>query len=293
LKASLFFAAFLYPFYKGLTLWQSNLSGAKRFKYLSFLKASTSIITNALILFLIIGFDIADYLFLIIAYMFIPSLLNIVMSTIDFCRFFKEERVEDKGNMITYGLNTSFFTAVHTIALRLDEFILFYLVAPQVMAVFAIANRIPELLRGVTQTLASILAPRFAKHQKITKEIYKAIKLYSFGFAGFVIALTFTIYPDIMLFLFSDKYSDAIFYSQIIMFSLVIGNMANLNFRFIRSQNDSKSYNNVTLIISIVKILASIALVPFFGIWGAIASLFLYRIAMLVSVEYIIRKKYT
>lgn len=292
----LVFASLFFPFYQGLTLWQGRLSGGKKFKLLSVLQGVTSIVTYLIIIYILIEYEPEDYLLLIIIYLFIPSSLNLIMFLVDWLAYKKEtivEEDEENESMMSYGLKTSFFSGFHSVALRLDSFVLFYLISPEVMAIYTIANKIPEMLRSVTQTLATILAPRFAKNAKLTSAISNAIKLYSLGFGVAIIVLTFTAYPYLMNFLFSDKYADATLYSQIIMCSLIIGNVANLKFRFIRSHKDSESYKNVTLIISFTKVLTAIILIPIVGIWGAIASLFLYRIAMLVSVEYIIRKKYT
>jgi len=49
-------------------------------------------------------------------------------------------------------------------------------------------------------------------------------------YGGLIILAAFTIYPYVMDFMFGKKCSEAIFYYQIIMCSLVIGNVANLNF---------------------------------------------------------------
>ena len=286
-------AALLFPFYRGLTIWKNYRSGLNKFKELSILSSTAHIATNLAILFLLIGYDVSDYLLLIIAYMLIPAGINIAMSLVDFASTqIRTDKTEPEDGMIEYGLKTSAYSALHTLAFRLDHFVLFYLISPEALALFAVANRIPEMLREVTQTLAAVLAPRFAKHSFMTREISKAITLYSLAIGSLIILVTFTIYPFFMTCLFGDLYSDSIFYSQIIMCSLVIGNVATLNFRYIRSQKDTRNYRNVILAISAIRILAIVILVPLFDIWGAVASIFVYRVSMTLMTHGIISKEY-
>jgi O-antigen/teichoic acid export membrane protein len=95
-----------------------------------------------------------------------------------------------------------------------------------------------------------------------------------------------------MLFLFSDNYADAIPYAQALLCSVTIGNMATLRFRFIRSKIDTKSHRTVLISTSLARILTSLILIPLFGVAGAVASAFLYRIYMTVVVNIMIKKNY-
>lgn len=288
-------AAILFPLYRGLTLWKNKKSGEKKFKELSILNNTIQILTNIAMLILITQVKVSDYIPLIIAYLLIPTLFNVVLSITNADPKPEEEENDNKESdkeLMDYGLKTSFYAILHTISQKLDHFILFYFLAPETLAFYAIANRIPEMLRQVTQTLCSVLAPRFAVREKYTNEVKKPIRLYGIAFGAFIIAITFTIYPHIMLWLFSEKYQDSIFYSQIIMMSLVIATFANLKFRFIRSHKDSESYKKVMLTISLVRICCVVALVPLLGVWGAVIALIAYRLTMMVIVELIIRDKY-
>lgn len=296
-SSSLFWAivliAVLFPFYRGLTIWKSYLLGLKKFKNLSFLNSASHIVTHASMIFVLFNFDTSSYILLILLYILVPSALNIGMSIFDRKVCTKDKDVPLEEGIMDYGLKTSFYSALHALAFRLDHFVIFYFISPEVFALFAVANRIPELLRGVTQTLAAVLAPRFATASFITSDVKKSIHWFSISYGLLIIVMAFTIYPYFMDFMFGEKYADAILYSQVIMCSLIIGNVANLNFRYIRSQKDTHSYKLVMLTISFTRILTVIILVPLFGIWGAIASMFVYRLSLLLIVNYIIKTKYS
>lgn len=293
LYIGLFYAAFLFPFYRGITIWKNYRAGLKKFRNLSFLNSGTHIATQLVTLILLIFFNIQDYLFLVIVYMFIPSVVNIFMLVVDYFSCIKGQTHELEEGIISYGLKTSVYSAIHTVSFRLDHFILFYFIAPEALAVFAVANRIPEMMRGVTQTLASVLLPRFARYKTITHDIRKSVRLYSIGFGFVVLLVTFTIYPIFMTFLFGHAYDDAILYSQVLMCLVIIGNSPTIYFKYIQSQKDSGSFKNIVVITSIVRVITVLILVPLWGIWGAVASVFFHRVTSMLVIDYMIKNNYT
>ena len=98
--------------------------------------------------------------------------------------------------------------------------------------------------------------------------------------------------PKLMLILFGDSYEPSIVYAQVLLASIAISVFHNLKFRYVMSQLDSDSFRGYSIYTSLARITFSVMLIPFFGVWGAIASTVLYRVISVLYIEIIMRKKY-
>jgi O-antigen/teichoic acid export membrane protein len=282
-------AAVFFPFVHGLLQWHSIQIGKE-----DFIKNLTH---KGGELFLMYGLIIAGVILmpgtLLIPLLFtllIPALHNGFMTIISYRSVPNDSPVEDGS--ITYGVKTTIYSAANIISMHLDKLLLLFFLSPAAVASFVAADRIAELFRNITTDISVILSPKFAKYDHYTRQLDQYLKLFVFTFGVATIAFAFTLLPPLMLFLFSDNYADAIPYAQALLCSVTIGNMATLRFRFIRSKIDTKSHRTVLISTSLARILTSLILIPLFGVAGAVASAFLYRIYMTVVVNIMIKKNY-
>ena len=110
-------------------------------------------------------------------------------------------------------------------------------------------------------------------------------------FVGLVIVIiAFAIIPVIFNLLFTNEYEHAIFISQILMLSLVVGQVAQWKRVFLNSKLDSVAIKHITLKSNFIRIGTSAILVPLFGISGAVISTFIYRLANAYFVSEQIKK---
>jgi O-antigen/teichoic acid export membrane protein len=107
-----------------------------------------------------------------------------------------------------------------------------------------------------------------------------------------ILLFTFTLVPWIVTLLFGESYKEAIPYTQALLCSVAIGNHAILRNRFVNSKLDKKSNRDIAASTALIRILASVILVPIFGIVGAIVSAFIYRISTVFVLNYIIKHRY-
>jgi O-antigen/teichoic acid export membrane protein len=197
-----------------------------------------------------------------------------------------------EAGSISYGTRTTFYSAFNTLANQTDKLLVFYFLSPASLAIYYAAERIPELTKGLVQDAAAVMAPRFAKRDRYTTELDRNLRIMGLLVGVAILILAFAILPWAVTILFGDAYNDSIPYAQALMCSVAIGNVATLRYRYVASKLDEASARIVNVGMSVVRIAASVVLVPLYGILGAVISAFIYRITMVMIVHAIIKKRY-
>jgi O-antigen/teichoic acid export membrane protein len=202
-----------------------------------------------------------------------------------------KEKPAEEG-VIPHGMQSSFFTSFLIVSNYIDKILLFYFINPAALALFVAAERVSDLLKTAVQDMASALAPKFAKTKNYTEKLDKFFKILCIAFGAGLVIFAFTFLPYLILLIYGEKYADAIPYSQALMCAAALGNLASIQFRFIRSKLDTKNFRDIVVGTSLFRIVISAILIPLFGLKGAVISAFIYRIAMSVSINYVMRKDY-
>lgn len=289
LSAGLIIGALLLPFYDGLSQWRNVKIGEEHFT--AFFKQETlwqflmhaSMVTVALMF----PHEIA---LPVLVFLGVPALLNTIFTVRDFRSIKREE--SDEPESIAYGIKTSFYAAFNTVAVNADKLFLFAFLSPTATAVFVAAERIPEVLRNMVQDAIAVYAPRFAREEAYTKKLDDMLKKTALGIGLCVAIFALTLLPLILTFIFGETYSESVFYSQVLCFSVAIGNASNIRFRYIRSKLDTDNFAKITVVTSLLRVLMSALLIPLYGVAGAVASAFAYRVIMTLTVDWVIRTHY-
>ncbi len=282
-------AAISLPFYEGLSQWRQISLGKENFK--SFFKLETAwqfaMHASMIVVALIFPNNIP---LAVLVFLGVPSVLNTVLTIRDLRALKPDETNEPES--IRYGIRTSFYAAFNTLAVQSDKLLLFLFMSPASVAVFVAAERIPELMRNLVQDGIAAMAPRFARECSYTKDLDRALKMSALILGLLIAAFSVTILPWLLILIFGEEYAESVPYAQALALSVAVGNAATLRYRFIRSQLDSKSYAKITITTSVFRVMSSALLIPLFGIAGAVASAFAYRLIMSLSVDWTLRKHY-
>jgi O-antigen/teichoic acid export membrane protein len=282
-------AAVLFPMAYGLTQWKALSLGQERFNELLLHDGGCSVLTYALV----IGSTLlwpGDYLYTIVVMFLVPAVYNLVITILKYRKIPIDAAIEQQN--VRYGIRTSFYSGLGAIGANLDRVLVFSLMSPSALALFVAAGRIPDLLSSAIQDIAAVLAPRLAKHESYTKRVDNIFMAMSLGYGVIVFAFAFLVIPWIVPTLFGANYSDAVPYAQALTCSVMVGTLSSLRFRFVRSRIDERGYRDVMLISSIVRLGAFVALVPPFGIVGAVGAVFIYRVSLALIVRTVIKRHY-
>ena len=284
-----FIAASLFPFARGLTQWKAVKSGEENFPAIFKLEGTAIFIMNILIIGGVILVP-GTLLIPLVILLAIPALQNCLITFLNLKTIKRDVPKEDKS--ISYGIKTSLYGGFNTVANHSVKLLLFFFLSPAILAIYIAANQLAELVRNMVQDIAAVLAPRFAKHSHYTARLDRAIKMFSLGIGLLIIGFAFTLLPWVLVTIFGESYREAIPYSQALLCSVVIGNIATLRFRFIRSRLDAASFRNITIITSFTRVLAAVILVPLWGLVGAVITAFIHRFSLVIITHFIIKKHY-
>ena len=282
-------AAILFPFVHGLLQWKSIHMGEEKF-CTYFLYNSLSLLIMYPLIIVSVIFIPGTLLVPLTLVLVIPSVFNLLMTIVNYRQIQVNAPVED--NNISYGIKTTFYTSFYTVAMQVDRLLLFFFLSPVALATYVVADRIADIFRNITQDLSVVLAPKFAKCDSYSRKLDRYLKVFVLVYGVIIIIFAFTMLPWLMVVLFGEKYIDSIPYAQALLCSVTIGNIATIRFRFIRSRIDAISFRNVTVYTSLGRIIISLILIPWFGMLGAVISVFLYRLLHTKVVNEVIRKNY-
>jgi O-antigen/teichoic acid export membrane protein len=284
-----FSAIFLFPFMYAFTIWRGYRIGQENF--FSYTKIETlSLIFTYVAMLLVIHFFQGQYIGPFLCFIIIPSVINVLMTI----RIWRQIPVNSpvENGVIRHGIHSSIYAAIPTSSVYIDKLLLFFFLSPSALALFAASDRLAELLRAAIQDAATALAPRFAKTNSYSDRLDTILKMSSLVFGILLMIFAFTILPFIITFIYGSQYESAIPYAQALVFSVAIGNLASLQFRYIRSKLDTKNFRNIMIYTSLARIIMSLVLIPLLGISGAVISSILYRIILTSTTNYVIKKDY-
>lgn len=277
-KSLLLVLALCYTPYYGMRQWATYQNG--RGKYT--LTAGVNFTGNLLILATIFTFYSLDALTLVNAFAIsfvIPSLLHALGFALT-----KPHGTRVEIGSRDYGVKTTVFLIPNILSNHADKFILLASLDLASVGLFAVAERVTEAAKSVIQSAVSLLAPRYARSEwslQLSREVMLASLV---GAIAIILISIFAIQP-IVVACFGDEYAEGAKVAVYMFLTLVFVVPATMQFRFIQSKLDVDAFKRIQVSISIVRIMLSVILIPIWGIWGAVASLWLYRMYMVFVVS--------
>jgi O-antigen/teichoic acid export membrane protein len=255
------------PFCESFTSYQSLLSGKKHF----------DVLTKYLILSQIFCFFVAlltlfltDSIFIVLCSYFSSwTLVRYIFLKISLKKFVENDR-EDPG-VLTYGKHLSAMNLLSTISNNLDKILLFHFLGPIQVAIYSFATAVPEQIKNVLRNLSTLAAPKFAQTSKevLQKTIWKKIWLYMILLA--LINAAYIFVAPFIFGIFFPTYTEAIFPSQI--FSTSIITLALLiPISILQAHQETKALYWFNISFAATKIISTVILVSFFGLFGAVLA---------------------
>lgn len=284
-----FLASVLFPFAHSLKQWKSFQAGKEKFSSLFVIEGAFSLLTALLVIGISVSFPGA-IIWPLLVVMAVPAVQNLIFTGYLLKKISHYAAIEEES--IRYGLKTTVYSSFNIIANHLDKLLIYGFVSPASLALYFVAERMSELTKSIGQNFASVLAPRFAKTERYTDSLDKILNLFTIVLGAGIILFAFTALPWVMEILFGENYIEAIPYAQALLCTVAVGNHASLRNIFVNSKLDEKSNRDVTISISLIRIIASAVLVPLFGIIGAVISTFIYRASTVLILHHIIKTRY-
>ena len=234
------------------------------------------------------------------AFLFDGSLLPIVIAAlagpaaVNLLATFHQARLSVRGRAmedrsLKYGLLTTAYQVPSIISEHLDKVALFFLFSAETLAVYAVALRIPQLTRILVGETNSTLGPLFARQ----KDYSPALRRFSAGLsllymATAVVGALFVV-PYVLPLLAGQAYEAAVPYAQFMTVGVAIGFLGDVQFRFVKSQLDSRSYLQITVWFAAINAPLVLALGYAFGLPGVVAAYMLKYLAFTFICSLVVR----
>lgn len=280
-------AAIVFPVSSGLVTWMPFLAGKENFRLQAVAMGSTLAAGNGIIIILGLA-KVAPLWLLVVVSLGSVGLLNIWMTRRSFLVTCSSGEIEP--NSIAYGLRTSMYSVANVVGNYLDRVLLYLLISPESLAIFAISERIPELLKKNIQSFTEAIIPTMSRKESYTASMDAKINKSGVMASAVILILAFAVIPWLLPLLYTEGFQESVVFCQMLLVSMCIGMFATLKFSYIKAKMDERSFRDITLGISGARILFSVLLVPSLGLLGAALSSIAYRCVTFSLVSYYIKR---
>lgn len=192
-------------------------------------------------------------------------------------------------HLLSYGKSLTIFNVISRIIASIDQIVLFNILGPVQVALFALASAVPNRIQSLLRIAGTVAFPKLAQRplNTISKTLPRKCLLFGLLIIGLII-FYIVLAPFVFTLLF-PRYLPALQYSQF----LVIYNLGAITYpissALFAHKHVKENYAIATTNL-IVKIIALIALVPLVGIWGAVVSTVLAAFSTIGLSFYFLKK---
>lgn len=188
-----------------------------------------------------------------------------------------ENSAEDPG-MRRYGFHLTAMGIMGAVADKIDSLIVFTLLGPSALAVYAYAIAIPEQLKGLVKNMGAVALPRFAERSmtEIRQSIARRLVLLTMGLAA-TAALYALAAPRLFALLF-PVYRAAVPYTEWYAPVIVLTGITATITSVLQAHQKTRALYAVSNGSAIVLVLAIGPLTYWYGIAGAIGAQALFRL---------------
>lgn len=268
IATALFIIAPFLPFVYSLSLYSALLNGKKDFKTQGTYNFITQLVLTAS---LIASVFLSKNLFLLIFVLFaVQTGINLLFHF----RTLKRNPPNDKENSeaITFGKHLSFIGVLDIIAINIDEVLIYNFLGTVSVAIFSFALLIPKQIDSfLVRILNPLSIPKFAQknQEELKATLLKKIVKFSL-FMALAVVCYMAIAP-IFFKIFFPQYMSSVRYSQIASLILLFSPFMFINFYF-KAHLKTKNLYLTGIADRILRIIFLAALLPLYGIWGAIVA---------------------
>jgi len=279
--------AILLPLFETSTLYIDYLKSLKQFKSV----AIYNLITKGLLLPSVIAVSLIFPQFSWI--IFTIFLLGNILPNLFFHKRVLKKYTSETGrtdpNLINYSKHITAIAFLTMLSSQFDKIFIWNNLGPESLAIFYIAYAIPQEMNRFFEIIQTLAFPKFAKKDiSILKKTLPPKLIKYFILTLFLVVIYIMAAPYIFKFLF-PTYIEAIKYSQILALGTLSTSLSPILTYFIVNKMTRILYIT-SIIIPTVRILSTIILILFFGLWGAVYAILIEGIVKIICLIYFFNK---
>ncbi|MEX0910001.1 MAG: oligosaccharide flippase family protein [Candidatus Paceibacterota bacterium] len=268
LAVSLLIVGSLAPFRESFRLYSSFLSGRGEFKKLVTLGFFRKILPTASLLLVLLVTD--NPVLLVLTY-FVSNTIAVGSIYLKVRRAYHGDEPLEK-TALQYGKHISAIQILGMIAGNIDKILVFHYLGAAQLAIYAFALLLPRHLRSFHQILNPLVFRKVSTMSipALKRAMPHKAKLVFIG--SIIIASAYIVTAPFIYGLLFPQYTDAVLFSQVLALGILFSPAALYKPVFGAHLKTRQSYAMQT-IVPMIRITSFALLIPFFGLWGAIAAL--------------------
>ncbi len=261
----LILCAVFFPFYFSLSSVSAYYRGRENFRA----AAVYGLLVEAVAMVVVVGMlMLTKSLVWVVGSMMASSVLVLLWVFVKARREIRMEPVDK--NVVSFGIHLTVMNALNYLSFYADKLIIGILIGLENLAVYSVAIGAANNLAAGGNLFGILLLPKLSRNDHSAK-IKQWFWLAIIGSLAAAVAAAFVM-PWLIPLLFSEKYSDAVLYSQIVMAFLVFYLPACVLRSYFQGRKKTKFLyvHNVTF--GILNLVLLFVFVPLYGILGAVIS---------------------
>lgn len=277
LALSFFIAGIFIPVMDPLNLYNTYLQSKKLFKETIQSYVISQIIATAIIAAAL--FFSGNLFLILLAYFVSWTALRYLFHRITILKF--PPNTEDDHGIIEQGKHLSFIGGLSTIAANIDSLLIFHFLGAAPVALYTLATAPIDQMRGLFKNIVPLALPKLTERSIRQINILfhrRLVLLFGIGLAGAVI---YAFFAPLLFTLLFPKYVAGINISIAFAFTLAL----QLPLSFFGAVTQSKinlypkSWFYWASVPQLVLIVSMLTLIPLFGLWGIVGSVYAQLIA--------------
>ncbi len=285
LGSSLIIAGVMLPIINVFGIYGSYLQGKKDFRR----STIYTIFKTAFIAVAIVGtiFITDKPLYIILSYFLITAIVTLFLFFLTNKVYKQNDKIDTK--FVSFGKHLSLLNIFGLIAGNLDKILIFHFLGAAQLAVYTFAIAIPNQIGGFNKGIKGLVLPKISEgnidglKKSIPTKSLKLLMIFT------VMSILYIITAPYIYKTFFPQYVESIIYSQVLSIIFIFSAGMLLSQTFI-AHGGKKDIYKIRLITDITKIILLLILLPFYGIWGAIISIFVSKSVSIITMYILFRK---
>lgn len=231
--------------------------------------------------------------------LFLPSLIWLVATyygTITFANIYLCYRTIKKyppasqvlrEEDVSYAKHLSLMNVVNTLANQADSLLVYHLLGPAQLAIYAFSIILPDRVRTILSGLSNAVLPKLAEQRGGTKESLTR-KMVQLGTVSIFMILAYVIAAPYLFAVLFPAYTSSVFYSQLYALTLLML-PSFVTMPALYAQRREKALYVLNIAVPLIKIGLSFISIMLFGILGAILARIVYYLVYMGVAAYYVR----
>ncbi len=213
------------PISNSLNTWSAYLTGKKNFRSAFYYNQIINVLNYGGIIFSIFFFPNATFL------IFAGLTMNLLGNLFSLYYINKKDKPNNKNEdeAINYGEKLSFSNILPILALHIDNIVIFHLLGPKDLAIYAFASNIPEKFMSIIRSISIVYFPKLSEKTDIEVSKLLPKKIKQFAILAIFFGLVYILLTPFIYKIVFPQYIESINYSRVYIIAVILSTISTLS----------------------------------------------------------------